>query len=70
MFNILLSTLIASFALTFFNYIDSNLMKDDNDLNKYLKYFIINFTVIFLTLYFFSLNNSIDDYIVNVDIPN
>jgi len=64
-------SLIASSVLTFLYYIDSNLIEDDNDLNKYFKYFFINFFVIFITLYIFGLNNSnsIDNYTVDVGLP-
>ena len=67
----LISSCIASLVLTFIYYIDSNLTEEDNDLNKYLKYCGINFFVIFVTIYIFSLNNGsgIDNYTVNVGLP-
>ena len=67
----LISSIIASSVLTFLYYIDSNLTEEDNDLNKYLKYFFINFFVIFITVYIFGLknNSSTDSYIVNVGLP-
>jgi len=67
----LICSCIASSVLTFLYYIDSNLIEDDNDLNKYLKYFAINFFVVFVTIYIFSLTNSsgIDNYTVNVGLP-
>tara|TARA_B110000285_G_C15013151_1_gene557559 strand:- start:712 stop:933 length:222 start_codon:yes stop_codon:yes gene_type:complete len=67
----LISSVIASSVLTFLYYIDSNLTEEDNDLNKYLKYFFINFFVIFITVYIFGLknNSSIDSYTVNVGLP-
>jgi len=67
----LISSIIASSVLTFVYYIDSNLTEEDNDLNKYLKYFFINLFIIFITLYIFGLNNisSIDNYTVDVGLP-
>jgi hypothetical protein len=67
----LISSIIASSVLTFLYYIDSNLTEEDNDLSKYLKYFGINFIIIFITLYIYGLNNSsgIDNYTVNVGLP-
>jgi hypothetical protein len=64
-------SLIASSVLTFLYYIDSNLTKDDNDLNKYFKYFGINCIIIFITIYIYSLRNisNIDNYAVNVGLP-
>lgn len=68
----LIYSLIASSVLTFLYYIDSNLIEDDNDLNKYLKYFGINCIVIFITINIYSLGNisGIDNYTVNVGLPN
>tara|TARA_B110001454_G_scaffold217048_1_gene241519 strand:+ start:1026 stop:1247 length:222 start_codon:yes stop_codon:yes gene_type:complete len=68
----LIYSLIASSVLTFLYYIDSNLTEDDNDLNKYLKYFGINCIVIFITINIYSLGNisGIDNYTVNVGLPN
>ena len=67
----LLYSLIGSSVLTFLYYIDSNLIEEDNDINKYLKYFGINFAVIFITIFIFNLSNSsnIDNYTVNVGLP-
>ena len=61
----------ASSVLTFLFYIDSNLTEEDNDLSKYLKYFGINLSVIFVTIYIYSLSHSsgIDNYTVNVGLP-
>jgi|TARA_B100001971_G_C18252792_1_gene579630 hypothetical protein len=68
----LIYSLIASSVLTFLYYIDSNLTEDDNDLNKYLKYFGLNCIVIFITINIYSLgnNSSMDNYTVNVGLPN
>ena len=65
-------SIIASSVLTFLYYIDSNLTEDDNDLNKYLKYFGLNCIVIFITINIYSLgnNSSMDNYTVNVGLPN
>jgi hypothetical protein len=67
----LICTCIASAVLTFLFYIDSNLVEEDNDLTKYFKYFCINFAVIFVTIYIYSLkgNSGIDNYTVNVGLP-
>lgn len=67
----LIYSFIASSVLTFLFYIDSNLTEEDNDLSKYLKYFGINLSVIFVTIYIYSLSHSsgIDNYTVNVGLP-
>ncbi|SVA11895.1 uncharacterized protein METZ01_LOCUS64749 [marine metagenome] len=68
----LIYSLIASSVLTFLYYIDSNLTEDDNDLTKYLKYFGLNCIVFFITINIYSLgnNSSMDNYTVNVGLPN
>jgi uncharacterized membrane protein len=67
----LICACIAAAVLTFLYYIDSNLVEEDNDLNKYLKYFGVNFAVIFVTIYIYSLKggSGIDSYTVNVGLP-
>jgi hypothetical protein len=68
----LICACISAAVLTFLFYIDSNLVEEDNDLNKYLKYFGANFAVIFVTIYIYSLINGgsgIDNYTVNVGLP-
>lgn len=74
MFNILIISTISSIILSFFTYlidsIDNN--EEELDLNKYIKYFFLNFLVFSISLYLFTLffKNDIDSMSLNVDIPN
>lgn len=67
----LFTSCISALVLTFLYYLDNNLVIEDNDLNKYLKYFGANFAVIFVTIFIYSLNQGcgIDNYTVNVGLP-
>lgn len=74
MFDILIISSISAVFLTFFIYLHDSLDSDEEefDLQKYIKYFLLNLLVLSVSTYLYSLfyKTDIDSMNLNVDIPN
>lgn len=74
MFELILISLLCSFFITFFIYIDDNLKNDFEtiDINKYIKYFIIIglCNIVFIFIYNLITNTNFENLNVNANLPD